>query len=57
MMTTPRGSSDPEIQRLRAVTGLAGVTNHVQRAPSAMALSGCSMRPDAVTICVPPVMA
>src|SRR5262249_35195504 len=50
---TPLGSGDPAIHFLRAGTGLAGVRNQVQRAPPAIAASGCATRPDAITICVP----
>src|SRR3954454_14293988 len=57
MVTVPFGSNDPAIHRLRAVTGLAGVRNQVQRPPSAMACSGCSILPDAISICVPDVVA
>src|SRR4051812_45217178 len=53
----PRGSSEPAIHFLRAVTGLAGVKNQVQALPSPIALSGCAMRPDAITIWVPAVVA
>src|SRR6201986_3522555 len=53
MVSVPLGSSEPAIHRLRAVTGLAGVRNQVQRPPSAMACSGCSILPDAISICVP----
>ena len=45
------------IQRFRAVTGFAGVRNQVQRPPSAIACSGCSILPDAISICVPDVVA
>src|SRR5262249_37159440 len=54
IVKTPLGSSEPAIHFFRAVIGLAGVTNQVQRAPSAIALSGCATRPDAITMCVPP---
>ena len=57
MVSVPFGSSEPAIQRLRAVTGLAGVRNQVQRPPSAMACSGCSILPEAISICVPAVVA
>src|SRR6185369_10101676 len=57
MVNVPFGSSEPAIQRLRAVTGLAGVRNQVQRPPSAMACNGCSILPDAISICVPAVVA
>src|SRR5881392_1620305 len=57
MVNVPFGSSDPAIQRLRAVTGLAGVRNQVQRPPSAIACSGCSILPDAISIWVPAVVA
>src|SRR5262249_25661135 len=53
IVKTPLGSSEPAIHFLRAVTGLAGVRNQVQRAPPAIAASGCATRPDAITICVP----
>src|SRR4030081_1285701 len=53
MFTVPFGSSEPAIHRLRAVTGLAGVRNQVQRPPPAMACSGCSILPDAISIWVP----
>src|SRR6202051_1618812 len=53
MVSGPLGSSDPAIHRLRAVTGLAGVRNHVQRPPSAIARSGCSILPDAISMWVP----
>ena len=39
--SVPFGSSEPAIHFLRAVTGLAGVKNHVQPEPSPMACSGC----------------
>ena len=45
------------IHFFRAVIGLAGVRNQVQRAPLAIASSGCAMRPDAMTICVPACVA
>src|SRR5262249_59640382 len=57
MVRIPFGSSEPAIHFLRAVTGLAGVRNQVQRAPSAIALSGCASLPDAITIWVPPWVA
>src|SRR5262249_19329282 len=50
----PLGSSDPAIHFFLAVIGLAGVRNHVQRAPAAIAASGCATRPDAITMWVPP---
>jgi len=53
----PFGSSAPAIHFLRAVTGLAGVRNQVQRALSAIARSGCAMRPEAITMWVPPAVA
>src|SRR5262249_36132923 len=53
----PFGSSEPAIHFLRDVTGLAGVRNQVQGAPSATACNGCSMRPDAITMWVPAVVA
>src|SRR5204863_9711635 len=49
--------SEPAIQRLRAVTGFAGVRNQVQRPPSAIACSGCSILPLAISMCVPAVVA
>jgi hypothetical protein len=57
MVSVPLGSSEPAIQRFRAVTGLAGVRNQVQRPPSAIACSGCSILPEAISICVPEVVA
>src|SRR6266700_4180856 len=57
MVRVPFGSRDPAIHRLRAVTGLAGVRNQVQRPPSDIACSGCSILPDAISIWVPPVVA
>ena len=45
------------IHFLRAVTGFAGVRNQVQGAPSAIALSGWAMRPDAITMWVPAAVA
>src|SRR6202171_6107663 len=57
MVSVPFGSSEPAIQRFRAVTGFAGVRNQVQRPPSAMACSGCSILPDAISIWVPAVVA
>ena len=57
MTSAPRGSKDPAIHFLRAVTGLAGVRNQVQGAPSAIALSGCSTWPEAMIMCVPAVVA
>ena len=39
------------------MTGLAGVRNQVQGAPSMIACNGCGTRPDAITICVPAVVA
>src|SRR6201991_4439392 len=57
MVSVPFGSSEPAIQRLRAVTGLAGVRNHEQRPPSAVACKGCPILPDAITICVPLMVA
>src|SRR4051812_2009326 len=53
MVSVPLGSSEPAIQRFRAVTGLAGVRNQVQHPPSAMACNGCSILPDAITMWVP----
>jgi hypothetical protein len=53
----PFGSSEPAIQRFREVMGLAGVRNQVQRLPSAIACKGCSILPEAISICVPPVVA
>ncbi len=35
IVNVPRGSSVPPIQRLRAVTGVEGERNHVQRPPRA----------------------
>ena len=43
----------PAIQPLRAVTGFEGVRNQVQRAPSAIACSGRSRRPSAITMWMP----
>ncbi len=40
IVKVPRGSSVPPIQRLRAVTGVEGDKNHVQRAPSRTARIG-----------------
>ena len=57
MVSAPFGSSEPAIHLLRAVTGLAGVRNQVQRPPSATACSGWSILPDAISICVPPMVA
>src|SRR6201999_2327182 len=57
MVSVPLGSSEPAIQRFRAVTGLAGVRNQVQRPPSDMACSGCSILPEAISIWVPAVVA
>src|SRR6202023_1540999 len=57
MVSVPLGSKDPAIHRFRAVTGLAGVRNQVQRPPSAIAASGVSILPDAISICVPDVVA
>ena len=57
MVSVPFGSSAPAIHFLRAVTGLAAVRNQVQRAPSAIARSGCSTRPEAMTMCVPALVA
>src|SRR2546423_11600019 len=57
MVNVPFGANDPAIHRLLAVTGLAGVRNQVQRPPSAMACSGCSIFPDAINMCVPAVVA
>src|SRR6267142_2011220 len=57
MVTVPFGSRDPAIHRFRAVTGLAGVRNQVQRPPSDIACSGCSILPEAISICVPAVVA
>src|SRR4030088_590365 len=57
MVRVPFGSRDPAIQRFRAVTGLAGVRNQVQRPPSAIACSGCSILPDAISMWVPAVVA
>ena len=37
--------------------GVGGVRNQVQRPPSAIACSGCSILPEAISICVPPVVA
>ncbi len=38
MVSVPFGTSEPAIQRFRAVTGLAGVRNQVPRPPSAIVL-------------------
>src|SRR4051794_14952359 len=57
MVSVPFGSSEPAIQRFRAVTGLAGVRNQVQRPPSAIACNGWSILPEAISICVPDVVA
>src|SRR5215467_2585878 len=57
IVRTPLGSREPAIHFFRAVIGLAGVTNQVQRTPLAIASSGCAMRPDAMTICVPACVA
>src|SRR5213083_1476972 len=57
IVNTPLGSRDPAIHFFRAVIGLAGVINQVQRAPPAIAASGCATRPDAITMCVPPWVA
>ena len=57
MTIAPRGSSEPAIHFLRAVTGLAGVRNQVQAAPSAIAFSGCVTRPEAITMWMPAVVA
>jgi hypothetical protein len=56
MVRVPLGSSEPAIHRLRAVTGLAGVRNQVQRPPSAIACSGCSILPEAINMWVPAVV-
>src|ERR1700759_5321564 len=56
MVSLPFGSSEPAIQRFRAVTGLAGVRNQVQRPPSAIACNGCSIFPDAISMWVPAVV-
>src|SRR5580700_9316326 len=53
----PRGSSEPAIHFLRAVTGLAGVRNQVHGLPSAIDCSGLSIRPEAITMWVPAVVA
>src|ERR1700726_1974411 len=57
MVTFPLGAEGPAIQRFRAVTGFAGVRNQVQRPPLAMACSGCSILPEAISIWVPDVVA
>ena len=57
MVSVPLGSSEPAIHFLRAVTGLPAARNQVQRAPLAMASSGCSMCPEAITMWVPPPVA
>ena len=57
MVSVPFGSSEPAIQRLRAATGLAGVRNQVQGPLSAMACSGCSILPEAISIWVPALVA
>src|SRR5258708_40047652 len=57
MVSVPCGSSEPGIGVLGAVRGLAGVRNQVQRPPLAMACSGCSILPDAISIWVPAVVA
>src|SRR5437016_1443344 len=57
MVKEPFGSNDRAIHRLRAVTGLAGVRNQVQRPLSDIACSGCSILPEAISICVPAVVA
>src|ERR1019366_142892 len=53
----PLGVSEPAIHFLRAVIGLDGVRNHVQRSPAAMRASGEGARPSAISICAPPVVA
>ncbi len=53
----PFGSSEPAIHFLRDVTGLTGVRNQVTGAPAAIACRGWSIRPDAITMWVPPVVA
>src|SRR5476651_2701839 len=50
--SAPRGSSEPAIHFLRAVTGLAGVRNQVQAAPPAIACNGCATWPEAMIMCV-----
>src|SRR5258708_2957714 len=57
MVSVPFGSKEPGIHGLGAVTGLAGVRNQVQRPPSDIACSGCSILPDAISIWVPDVVA
>src|ERR1700685_4680229 len=44
----------PAFGFLRAVGGLPMALNQVQRAPSSMARSGCSTRPEAITMWAPP---
>ena len=56
-VSVPFGSSEPAIHFLRAVIGFAGVRNQVQRPPSLTARSGCMMRPGAITMWMPPVVA
>ena len=57
MVSVPLGSSEPAIHFLREVTGLPGVRNQVARAPAAIAFSGCSTWPEAITMWVPAVVA
>ena len=57
MISAPFGSSAPAIQVLRAVAGLDGVRNHVQRPPPAIRASGLCGRPSAMTMWVPPAVA
>src|SRR5688572_33035171 len=56
MVSVPLGSSEPAIHFLRAVTGLAGVRNQVERAPAAIAASGWSTWPEAITMWAPAVV-
>ena len=57
MVSVPFGSSAPAIHVLRAVAGLEGVMNQVQRPPSATVRRGFIRRPSAMTMCVPPAVA
>src|SRR5579883_3437135 len=57
IVKVPLGSSEPAIHRLRAVIGLAGVRNEVQRPPSAIAASGWVILPEAISMWVPAVVA
>src|SRR5262249_57448526 len=57
MNRLPVGRSEPAIHLLRAVTGLPGARNQVHGPPAAIACSGLSTAPGAITMWTPEAVA